>query len=205
MAASNRFAVNKNPVSISQSIMTGTPPQIEPKLKQRTLTCNGVSKAYAMTGWRIGYGGAPKQLIKAMSIVQSQATSCPSSISQAAAVEALSGSQDVIYQRLKQFETRRDFVVDGLNKLDNVICSNPNGAFYTFAYCKHLIGKKTPDGQLLNTDSDICQYFLEQAHVAIVPGSCFGVSPYFRISYAASQADLSEAMTRLDTAIKALT
>lgn len=181
-----------------------TPAQIEPKLKQRILTCNGVSKAYAMTGWRIGYGGGPKDLIKAMSIVQSQATSCPSSISQTAAVEALSGSQDEVYQRVELFKKRRNFVVSELNKLDNITCSMPSGAFYTFASCKGLIGKTTPNADILNTDSEICQYFLEQVHVAIVPGSCFGISPYFRISYAASQSNLSNAIERIGQAISKL-
>ncbi|MBB4104215.1 pyridoxal phosphate-dependent aminotransferase [Allorhizobium borbori] len=181
-----------------------TPAQLEPRLKDRTLTMNGVSKAYAMTGWRIGYAGGPKALIKAMAVVQGQATSCPSSVGQAAAVEALNGPQDIVLERCKSFEKRRDLVVEGLNAIPGIVCPKPEGAFYTFASCAGLIGKKTPDGKVIETDRDFASYLLESVHVALVPGAAFGLSPYFRISYATSEAELKEALARMAKACAAL-
>ncbi|RVI54659.1 pyridoxal phosphate-dependent aminotransferase [Sinorhizobium meliloti] len=166
-----------------------TPAQLEPGLKNRTLTVNGVSKAYAMTGWRIGYAGGPRELIKAMAVVQSQATSCPSSISQAASVAALNGPQDFLKERTESFQRRRDLVVNGLNAIDGLDCRVPEGAFYTFSGCAGVLGKVTPSGKRIKTDTDFCAYLLEDAHVAVVPGSAFGLSPFFRISYATSEAD----------------
>lgn len=181
-----------------------TAAQIEPDLKRRTLTVNGVSKAYAMTGWRIGYAGGPKELIAAMAVVQSQSTTNPSSVSQAAAVEALTGPQDLLAERCAAFQRRRDLVVDALNAIDGVTCRRPEGAFYTFASCAGLIGKRTPEGTLIDSDSAFCRYLLEQHDVAVVPGSCFGLAPYFRISYAASEASLREATGRIARACKVL-
>ncbi len=181
-----------------------TPVAIEPKLKARTLTINGVSKAYAMTGWRIGYAGGPKALIKAMAVIQSQATSCPSSVSQAASVEALNGPQHVLKERQESFRRRRDLVVAALNAIPGIDCRTPEGAFYTFAGCAGLIGKVTPGGRRIETDADFTDYLLEDAHVAVVPGSAFGLSPYFRISYATSEGELKEALTRVATACERL-
>ena len=181
-----------------------TPAQIEPRLKDRTLTVNGVSKAYAMTGWRIGYGGGPKALIKAMAVVQSQSTSCPSSVSQAAAVAALNGPQDFLAERRDSFRRRRDLVVAALNAISGITCRTPEGAFYTYAGCDGVIGKRTPDGKLLETDRDFCAWLLDSAHVAVVPGAAFGASPCFRISYATSEAELTEAMARIAKACATL-
>lgn len=181
-----------------------TPVALEPSLKERTLTINGVSKAYAMTGWRIGYAGGPRALIKAMAVIQSQATSCPSSISQAASVEALNGPQDFLRERQRSFQHRRDLVVAGLNAIDGIRCRVPEGAFYTFAGCAGLIGKTTPKGRLIATDADFTDYLLDDADVAVVPGSAFGLSPYFRISYATSEAELKEALSRIARACLAL-
>ncbi len=178
--------------------------RLEPALKERTLTVNGVSKSYAMTGWRLGYGAGPKALIAAMAVVQSQSTSNPCSISQAAAVEALSGPQDTVSQWRKAFQRRRDFVVQRLNALDGVVCRRPEGAFYTFASCAGLIGRRTPDGKRIDSDTAFCRYLLDAYDLAVVPGSCFGLAPYFRISYAASDSDLRQACERLALACKAL-
>ena len=177
-----------------------TPVALEPRLKERTLTINGVSKAYAMTGWRIGYAGGPKDLIKAMAVIQSQATSCPSSVSQAASVEALNGPQDFLKERQESFRARRDLVVSALNSIPGIDCRTPEGAFYTFAGCAGVIGKTTPAGKRIDTDADFTDYLLDTAHVAVVPGSAFGLSPYFRISYATSQKELTEAMQRIESA-----
>ncbi len=164
-----------------------------PSLKNRTLTMNGVSKSYAMTGWRIGYAGGPKEIIKAIRKVQSQSTSNPSSVSQAAAVEALNGTQNFIKVRSKEFKKRRDFVVSSLNKIKGINCLTPNGAFYVFPSCKKLLGKKTK----LKTDSEFVEKLLEKASVAVVQGSAFGLSGYFRISYATSMQKLKIAMERI--------
>ncbi|AJD44492.1 pyridoxal phosphate-dependent aminotransferase [Rhizobium sp. SEMIA 4085] len=181
-----------------------TPVAIEPRLKNRTLTINGVSKAYAMTGWRIGYAGGPKALIKAMAVIQSQATSCPCSVSQAAAVEALNGPQKFLKERQESFRRRRDLVVERLNDIDGLDCRTPEGAFYTFSSCAGVLGKLTPKGRKIEADHDFTDYLLEEAHVAVVPGSAFGLSPYFRISYATSQAELMEALNRIKHACSAL-
>ncbi|MCA0402105.1 MAG: pyridoxal phosphate-dependent aminotransferase [Proteobacteria bacterium] len=183
---------------------TVTPAAVEPRLKDRTLTINGVSKAYAMTGWRIGYAGGPKALIKAMAVIQSQATSCPCSVSQAAAVEALNGPQDIVKDRRESFRRRRDLVVGRLNAIEGIECRTPEGAFYTFASCARLLGQTTPRGKRIETDADFTDYLLEDAHVAVVPGSAFGLSPFFRISYATSEAELVEALDRIERACAAL-
>ena len=174
------------------------------KLKDRTLTMNGVSKSYAMTGWRIGYAAGPKDIIKAIGKIQSQSTSNPSSISQAAAVEALNGNQGLIQKRSKAFKERRDFVVKSLNKIKGINCLTPNGAFYVFPSCAGVIGKKTPDGQLLETDTDYVTYLLEAEGVACVQGTAFGLSPYFRISYATSDELLTDALNRIERATNKL-
>lgn len=181
-----------------------TPVALEPALKSRTLTINGVSKAYAMTGWRIGYAGGPKALIKAMAVIQSQATSCPSSVSQAAAIEALNGPQDFLADRQASFRRRRDLVVSALNDIDGIECRVPEGAFYTFASCAGMIGRTAPDGKRIESDTDFTDYLLETVDVAVVPGSAFGLSPYFRISYATSEAELTEALSRIAAASTAL-
>ena len=171
--------------------------QIEPKLYDRTLTLNGVSKAYCMTGWRIGYAAGPVELIKAMAAVQSQSTSNPSSISQAASVEALNGPQDFIPKHNESFRARRDLVVDMLNKAKGLRCLKPEGAFYVYPSCAGAIGLKTKDGKTLKTDEDFVTALLEQEGVAVVHGSAFGLSPYFRISYATSTDVLKDACTRI--------
>jgi len=163
------------------------------KLKNRTLTMNGVSKSYAMTGWRIGYAAGPKEIIKAISKIQSQSTSNPSSISQAAAVEALNGTQDFIQERSNAFKERRDFVVNSLNNIKGISCLKPSGAFYVFPSCKKLLGKKTK----LKTDKDFVEKLLEEALVAVVQGSAFGLDGYFRISYATSMDNLKKALERI--------
>lgn len=177
---------------------------LEPGLKSRTLTVNGVSKAYAMTGWRVGYGGGPRELIAAMAVVQSQSTTNPSSVSQAAAIAALTGPQNILTERRDAFQRRRDLVVDGLNAIDGVHCRRPEGAFYTFASCAGLIGRRTPDGDLIDSDSAFCRYLLERHDVAVVPGSCFGLAPYFRLSYATSDQNLREAIRRIAKACREL-
>ena len=177
-----------------------TPAQIEPSLYNRTLTMNGVSKAYCMTGWRIGYAGGPEHLIKAMGDVQSQSTSNPSSISQAAAVEALNGTQDFIPKNNAVFKQRRDLVVKMLNAAQGLDCHTPEGAFYVYPSCAGLIGATTPTGQKLKTDEDFCGYLLESQGVAVVHGAAFGLSPHFRVSYAASTDVLEEACRRIQKA-----
>ena len=168
--------------------------QIE-KLKSRTLTMNGVSKSYSMTGWRIGYAAGPKEIIKAMAKIQSQSTSNPTSISQAAAVEALNGTQDFILERSNSFKERRNFVVESLNNIKGISCLSPEGAFYVFPNCKKLLNKKTK----LKTDKDFVEKLLEKAEVAVVQGSAFGLDGYFRISYATSMENLKKAMQRIKT------
>jgi len=163
------------------------------KLKDRTLTMNGVSKSYAMTGWRIGYAAGPKEIIKAIRKIQSQSTSNPSSISQAAAVEALNGKQGFIKTRAKEFKDRRNFVVKSLNNIKGISCLTPNGAFYVFPSCKGLLNQKTK----LKTDTNFVQRLLEKENVAVVQGSAFGLDGYFRISYATSMKNLKKAMSRI--------
>ena len=168
------------------------------ELKDRTLTMNGVSKSYAMTGWRIGYGAGPKDIIKAMAKLQSQSTTNPSSISQAAAVEALNGNQDFIKTRAESFKERRDFVVKYLNNIKGLSCLKPNGAFYVFPNCKKLLGKK------LKTDKEFVEKLLEKALVAVVQGSAFGLDGYFRISYATSMDNLKKALERIKSFCESL-
>lgn len=181
-----------------------TPAQVEPKLLERTLTCNGVSKSYAMTGWRIGYAGGPKDLIKAMAKIQSQSTSNPCSVSQAAAVAALNGDQSFLGERNDVFKERRDMVVNMLNDCEGLECLKPEGAFYVYPSCAGVIGKTTPDGQTIESDGDFVTYLLESVGVATVQGEAFGLSPYFRISYATSTENLVEACGRIKTACAAL-
>jgi aspartate aminotransferase len=189
---------------IFENLKFATIAQIEPKLKDRTLVVNGVSKAYAMTGWRIGYGAGNEKLIKAMGVIQSQSTSSPSSIGQAASVEALNGTQDFIKPNALLFQKRRDLVVKMLNEIDGINCNNPNGAFYVFPSCNGLYGKKTPQGNVINNDNDFATYLLEEALVAVVPGIAFGAKDFFRISYAASDDFLLNAMNRISDACKKL-
>ena len=174
-----------------------TPAQVEPKLYDRTLTMNGVSKSYAMTGWRIGYAGGPEELIKAMRKVQSQSTSNPSSISQYAALEALNGPQDFLAPNAKLFERRRDLVVGMLNAADGISCPTPDGAFYVYPSIADLIGKTAPNGVQINNDEIFATQLLETKGVAVVFGAAFGLSPNFRISYATSDEALTEACTRI--------
>ena len=167
------------------------------ELKDRILTMNGVSKSYAMTGWRIGYGAGPKELIKAMAKIQSQSTTNPSSISQAAAVEALNGKQDFIVERTKSFQQRRDFVLNELKSIKGVSCLKPEGAFYVFPSCSSLLGKKDPNGKFLKTDDDFVESLLENQGIAVVQGSAFGLNGFFRISYATSMDNLKKAMKKI--------
>ena len=177
---------------------------VEPRLYDRTLTMNGVSKAYCMTGWRIGYAAGPVQLIKAIAKVQSQSTSNPCSISQAAAVEALNGPQDFIAVHNKVFIERRDMVVDLLNAIPGISCPKPDGAFYVYPSCAGAIGKRTPDGGLIQSDDDFVSYLLKSEGVAVVQGSAFGLSPHFRISYATATELLRDACGRIAKACSAL-
>ena len=179
--------------------------QVCPELYDRTLTVNGVSKAYAMTGWRIGFAGGPEWLIKAMAKLQSQSTSNPCSISQAAAVAALNGPQEFLVERNAAFEKRRDLVVSMINDTPGLQCPTPEGAFYVYPDASELMGKTTPKGAVIDTDEDLITYFLEEAQVAAVHGAAFGLSPAFRISYATSEELLTEACTRIQRACVALT
>ncbi|MGI9381533.1 MAG: pyridoxal phosphate-dependent aminotransferase, partial [Methyloligellaceae bacterium] len=174
-----------------------TPAQVEPRLYDRTLTMNGVSKAYAMTGWRIGYGAGPAELITAMRKVQSQSTSNPCSVSQWAAVEALEGPQNFIAERAEVFKQRRDLVVSMLNQATGINCPTPEGAFYVYPSCEGCIGKATPGGTTIETDEDFVTALLEDEGVAVVQGAAFGLSPFFRISYATSTEALEDACQRI--------
>jgi aspartate aminotransferase len=171
--------------------------QVEPRLYERTLTMNGVSKAYSMTGWRIGYAGGPEWLIKAMSTVMGQTTSNPSSISQWAAVEALNGAQDFIPKNQKLFQDRRDLVVSMLNQAQGLRCPTPEGAFYVYPSCEGLIAKTAPSGKVIDSDQTFALELLEAECVAVVHGAAFGLSPCFRISYATSNAELEDACARI--------
>ncbi len=177
--------------------------QIE-SLKERVLTMNGVSKAYSMTGWRIGYAAGPKDIVKAIAKIQSQSTTNPSSISQAASVEALSGTQDFIKKRADSFQERRDFVVNALNAIDGIECLKPDGAFYVFPSCKGLMGKKDPNGNEIKSDTDFVQSLLENSGIAVVQGSAFGLEGFFRISYATSMDNLKKAMDKISSFCKSL-
>ena len=174
-----------------------TPAQVEPQLYERTLTCNGVSKAYAMTGWRIGYAGGPEPLIAAMRKVQSQSTSNPSSISQWAALEALTGPQEFLEDNNDMFVRRRNLVVAALNAIDGITCPMPEGAFYVYPSIAGLIGKRTAKGQVIATDEDFAMQLLEETGVAVVFGAAFGLSPNFRVSYATSDQFLKDACKRI--------
>ena len=178
---------------------------VVPGLKDRTLTINGISKAYAMTGWRLGYAAGPADLIKAMNKAQSQSTSHTASVTQYAAVEALNGDQSFLAERAGVFKRRRDLVVGLLNECDGLTCQTPEGAFYVYPSCAGVIGKTTPDGKVLETDSDFISYILEAEGVAAVQGTAFGLSPYFRVSYATSDEILTEACARIKRACAALT
>ena len=179
--------------------------EVEPKLQDRTLTLNGVSKAYCMTGWRLGYGAGPVELIKAMNVVQSQSSTHTSSISQAATIEALDGPQDFIAEHNEVFKERRDLVVSMLNQTTGISCRTPEGAFYVYPSCAGVIGKTTPDGAKIENDSDFATHLLDAEGVAVVPGIAFGLSPFFRISYATSTSALEEACRRIQRACAALT
>lgn len=179
--------------------------QVAPELKERTLTVNGVSKAYAMTGWRIGYCVGPLELIKVITKLQSQSTSNPSSIGQAAALEALTGPQGFIAERTQIFQDRRDSVVAQLNAIPGITCHLPEGAFYVFPSCAGMIGKKTPTGQLIQTDEDFVLYLLDSEKLAGVHGAAYGSAPFFRFSFATSMAVLNEGCTRLKRACAQLT
>ena len=174
-----------------------TPAQVEPRLFDRTLTCNGVSKAYAMTGWRIGFAGGPENLITAMRKIQSQSTSNPCTISQWAALTALTGSKDFIKENNIKFVRRRNLVVEKLNQIEGISCPVPEGAFYVYPDISGLIGKKTQNGKVISSDEDFCTFLLEEVGVAVVFGSAFGLSPNFRISYATSDELLTDACERI--------
>ena len=177
---------------------------VEPKLKDRCLTLNGVSKSYCMTGWRLGYCGAPKEIIAAMNKIQSQSTTSTSSISMAASVEALNGSQDFIDKHNQAFVRRRDLVVNLLNQIDGLSCLTPQGAFYVYPSCAGVIGKQTPEGKKISNDEDFMSYLLESEGIAGVHGAAFGLSPYFRLSYATSDEILKDACARIKRACEQL-
>ena len=181
-----------------------TPAEVEPELYSRTLTVNGMSKAFCMTGWRIGYAAGPENLITAIRKIQSQSTSNPSSISQAASVAALNGPMDFLAKNNEVFKQRRDLVCSMLNQASGITCPTPDGAFYVYPSCAGLIGKKTPDGKLLKSDEDVVTYFLETEGIAAVHGAAFGLSPHFRISYATSTEALEDACQRIQRACTAL-
>jgi len=177
---------------------------VEPRLRDRCLTLNGVSKSYCMTGWRLGYCGAPKEIIAAMNKIQSQSTTSTSSISMAASVEALNGTQDFIDEHNQAFVRRRDLVVNLLNQIDGLSCLTPQGAFYVYPSCAGVIGKVTPDGQKISNDEDFMSYLLESEGIAGVHGAAFGLSPYFRLSYATSDEILTDACARIKRACEQL-
>tara|TARA_B100001248_G_scaffold218400_1_gene173795 strand:- start:1399 stop:2547 length:1149 start_codon:yes stop_codon:yes gene_type:complete len=181
-----------------------TPAEVEPELYSRTLTVNGMSKAFCMTGWRIGYAAGPENLITAIRKIQSQSTSNPSSISQAASVAALNGPMDFLAKNNEVFKQRRDLVCSMLNQASGITCPTPDGAFYVYPSCAGLIGKKTPDGKVLKSDEDVVSYFLETEGIAAVHGAAFGLSPHFRISYATSTEALEDACQRIQRACTAL-
>jgi aspartate aminotransferase len=174
-----------------------TPAQIEPRLYERTLTVNGVSKTYCMTGWRIGYGGGPEPLIKAMAMIQSQSTSNPTAVSQWAAVEALDGPQDFIAKHNAIFKERRDLCVSMLNQARGIHCPKPEGAFYVYPSCEEAIGRTSPSGKKLETDQDFVTELLAAEGVAVVQGTAFGVGPAFRVSYAVATSQVEEACRRI--------
>jgi aspartate aminotransferase len=181
-----------------------SPAAVEPALRSRTLTVNGMSKAYAMTGWRIGFGGGPRPLIDAMMKLQSQSTTNPCSISQAASITALTGPQDFLAARAADFRARRDLVVDMLNAASGIRCRRPDGAFYVFPNISGVIGRRTPQGRTIATDQDFVMYLLEQHEVGVLQGAPYGMSPYIRISYSTSREVLDESMRRIQRACAAL-
>ena len=176
-----------------------TPAEVEPKLYSRTLTCNGVSKGYAMTGWRIGFAGGPEKIISAMRKIQSQSTSNPCTISQWAALAALTGPKEFIKQNKLTFEQRRDLVVKKLNATDGISCPIPDGAFYVYPEISKLLGKKTCSGKIISNDEEFALSLLEEENVAVVFGAAFGLSPNFRISFATSMLDLETACDRISS------
>ena len=178
--------------------------QAVPALADRTLTLNGVSKAYAMTGWRLGYAGGPTDLIKAMGNVQQQSSTHASSVTQAAALEALAGPQSILEERRESFRRRRDLVFDALDAIDGISCMRPQGTFFAYPSCAGLIGRRTPDGQRIETDQNFVLHLLESVHVATVPGIAFGLSPHFRVSFATSEERLEDACTRIARACEVL-
>ncbi len=179
--------------------------EVAPELKDRVLAVNGVSKAYAMTGWRLGYAAGPAPLIAAINKLQSQISSCPSSVSQAAAAAALTGSQDFVQDSVETYRKRRDTAVAALNAVDGLSCTTPDGAFYTYVNCAGVIGKTTPEGQVISNDQDFTLYLLDAASVAVIQGSAYGLGPYFRISYATSLDVIEESIAAIDKAVQALT
>lgn len=181
-----------------------TPAQVEPALKERTLTINGVSKAYAMTGWRIGYGAGPLELIKAMIKLQSQSTSNASSVAQAGALEALRGPQGFIAERSAEFQARRDAIVPRINAIAGLHCHTPEGAFYVFPSCQGILGSTTKEGRRIETSDDFVLYLLDSVGLAVLQGTAYGVPPYFRISFATSMNNLEEGCKRLASACAAL-
>ncbi|WP_454699493.1 aspartate transaminase [Arthrobacter humicola] len=178
--------------------------EVAPELKDRILAVNGVSKAYAMTGWRLGYAAGPAPLIAAINKLQSQISSCPSSVSQAAAAAALTGSQRFVQESLETYRGRRDAAVAALNAVDGLSCTTPEGAFYAYVNCAGVIGKTTTEGQVIATDEDFTLYLLEAASVAVIQGSAYGLGPYFRISYATSLDVIDESIAAIDKAVRAL-
>ena len=189
---------------VYDGLQSATPARVEPALYDRTLTVNGVSKAYAMTGFRIGYAGGPADLIKTILKMQSQSTTNPSSISQVAAIEALTGPQDFLAERAQNFRARRDLVVAMLNAAPGITCRTPEGAFYVFANVAGVIGKQAPDGKRIASDLDFVMYLLESAEVGVLQGAAYGMSPYIRISYSTSTENLREACGRIQRACAAL-
>jgi aspartate aminotransferase len=178
--------------------------ELAPELKDRILAVNGVSKAYAMTGWRLGYAAGPAPVIAAINKLQSQISSCPSSVSQAATVAALTGDQGFVRESLEVYRKRRDTAVAALNAVDGLSCTTPEGAFYAYVNCAGVIGKSTPDGTVISNDQDFTLYLLEAASVAVIQGSAYGLGPYFRISYATSLDIIEESIAAIDKAVQAL-
>jgi aspartate aminotransferase len=177
---------------------------VAPQIAGRVFTVNGCSKTYAMTGWRLGYGAGPAELVRAMARLQAQSTLNPSSVSQAAAVAALSGPQDIVRERNAIFQARRDALVKQLARIPGLACEPPEGAFYVYVSCAGWLGKKTPQGKVLETDADVTAWLLDAAHVALPNGAGYGLSPYFRVSFAAEQAQLDRACERIAAAAPTL-
>ena len=178
--------------------------RVAPELDGRVLMVNGVSKSYAMTGWRLGYAVGPKPVIAAINKLQSQISSCPSSVSQAAAAEALTGDQTFVLESRDVYRSRRDIAVAGLNTIDGLACKTPDGAFYAYVNCAGVVGKTTPDGAVISNDEDFTLYLLDSASVAVIQGSAYGFGPYFRISYATSVEVINEALAALEKSVMAL-